>query len=270
MKRKKQWMMLSEIIGGNVRRLRESQGILQEQIAHTARERFGFEWTQATIASIEAGKRRLSLEEFILLPMILSFGCLQGSEWVEHFVELPDLFPDALDIVRLSDSAFAESCRLREIIAGKASEAWGVSHSNVSGGPGWITPAKQQFVNSLPEAAKRVINDLHEFEAIRNQIAPNATKLGFVDVQNEAAGEAERKVARKFRTSPTAVAIAAREKWQRSLTAERDARISKIDTDNPRHRQAIRGHITRQLIDELAEELKPNSKSPSKRKPSAK
>ena len=73
--------------------MRESHGVLQEQIARTARERFGLlEWVQGTVAAIESGKRYLSLEEFLLLPMILSFTWYD-RERPEKFIELTDLLP---------------------------------------------------------------------------------------------------------------------------------------------------------------------------------
>jgi transcriptional regulator with XRE-family HTH domain len=61
--------------------------------------------------------------------------------------------------------------------------------------------------------------------------------------------EATVKAARRLGADPVEVDAKARQLWGRSLTAERDARVgvasrSRVD-------QARRGHVTRQLIDEL-------------------
>src|SRR5262249_9471208 len=80
----------------------------------------------------------------------------------------------------------------------------------------------------------------------------------------EALQDAEQKAARALRVSPGAVVEAAHQRWGRGFTAERDRRVGaytapmlKQDPDEarrpewPRRLQAIRGHITRELLEEL-------------------
>lgn len=260
MKNERKPLTLPQLIGSQIRRIRESSQTLQEQIAQTARERFGLEWTQATVAAIETGKRNLSVEEFLLLPMILSFAQNPNGQRIEPFVELADLFPNSHDIVKLNKSTFAANWRLLQIVQGKASDAWGMSHNASSGGGGWMTPGKGKALAAMPESVKQLIRQLGEVESTRQQIASELPVSHF-QLLNEAAGEAEKKIARKFHLSPSAVAILARKKWNRSLTEERDARIGVVGNDpDPRRRQALRGHVTRELIEELAPELKKLSK----------
>jgi hypothetical protein len=65
--------------------------------------------------------------------------------------------------------------------------------------------------------------------------------------------DAEQKAARRLRTFPLAVAVAARRRWRRSFTEERDHRVTaQAQPDaTPRTLQALRGHVTRALLDEL-------------------
>jgi transcriptional regulator with XRE-family HTH domain len=67
-------------------------------------------------------------------------------------------------------------------------------------------------------------------------------------------GEAEQKAARKLHMDALDLATAAQRRWGRSLTEERDARVKdSAPADlSPRSRQALRGRVTRQLLEELA------------------
>jgi transcriptional regulator with XRE-family HTH domain len=70
----------------------------------------------------------------------------------------------------------------------------------------------------------------------------------------EAIHEATGKAARRLGRTPTEVSVASAELWGRPLTHERDARLNDDAADgdeDPRRRQARRGHITRALIEEL-------------------
>ncbi|TFV67227.1 UNVERIFIED_ORG: hypothetical protein E4P37_03455 [Bacillus sp. AZ43] len=69
----------------------------------------------------------------------------------------------------------------------------------------------------------------------------------------EAVTEATVKAARRLGRTPTEVSVASAELWGRPLTHERDARLDgdPEGDDDPRRRQARRGHVTRALIDEL-------------------
>jgi hypothetical protein len=77
-------------------------------------------------------------------------------------------------------------------------------------------------------------------------------------------GDAETKAARALRTSPVAVALPALSRWDHSFTEERDARVTQRVGDratDARALQALRGHVTRQLMDELRPALNPVMKN---------
>jgi transcriptional regulator with XRE-family HTH domain len=72
-------------------------------------------------------------------------------------------------------------------------------------------------------------------------------------VMLSASGEAEQKAARKLGVTPHVIAAAAWDLWRRSLTEERNARVDQesLDTTEARSSQALRGHVTRQLLGEI-------------------
>jgi hypothetical protein len=69
-------------------------------------------------------------------------------------------------------------------------------------------------------------------------------------------GDAERHAARKLGTTPEQINVAALRRWGRTLAEERDHRLSEQTAElSARSRQALRGHITRDLLTELQDEL---------------
>jgi hypothetical protein len=74
-------------------------------------------------------------------------------------------------------------------------------------------------------------------------------------LEAEALGDAEAKAARRFKVSAVEIARMARQLWGRSLTAERDRRLTeKIgQVSSRRTLQALRGHVGRTLMAEIAD-----------------
>jgi transcriptional regulator with XRE-family HTH domain len=59
------------LVGGHVRRLRTEQGLTQEDVAEGMVER-GFGWTRVTVAEIEGGKRRITIDEWLGLALVFA------------------------------------------------------------------------------------------------------------------------------------------------------------------------------------------------------
>ncbi len=76
-------------------------------------------------------------------------------------------------------------------------------------------------------------------------------------VEQDSRGDAEQKAARKFGLPVEDLCLIAYELWHWSLTRERDFRIRAVKPkpSSARSLQALRGHITRDLYDELAEPI---------------
>src|SRR5258707_11551520 len=62
---------LATLLGQRLRALREGGGKRQEDLAAAARGH-GLSWSRATVAAIETGRRRLSVDELLLLPVALN------------------------------------------------------------------------------------------------------------------------------------------------------------------------------------------------------
>ncbi|MBL7493881.1 hypothetical protein I6A60_31315 [Frankia sp. AgB1.9] len=69
-------------------------------------------------------------------------------------------------------------------------------------------------------------------------------------------GEAERKTARALGVTPADVISAAYRLWKRPLTDERDRIVTERDPDaSPDRRRALRGQVTRTLVEQLTAEI---------------
>ena len=81
---------------------------------------------------------------------------------------------------------------------------------------------------------------------------PAATPAQIVQAERAGRGEVELKAAKRLGVEPEAVSLAAFGRWGHSLTDERDAQVeTAVAGASPRTAQALRGHVTRQLIAEL-------------------
>lgn len=78
-------------------------------------------------------------------------------------------------------------------------------------------------------------------------------RQAYEQVMLSSAGEAEQKAARRLGVSPQTIAEAAYDTWRRSLTDERNSRVEELTNSEKSARsvQALRGHVTRQLLNEL-------------------
>lgn len=74
--------------------------------------------------------------------------------------------------------------------------------------------------------------------------------------------EADRAVARKLGISTADVTRIAKRRWQSTLTEERDRRVNERlgDTASPRKIQAVRGHVTRELTNDIEAAIKKGKK----------
>ena len=232
---------LAKLIGTRLRELRERAGVRQEQIAASARQA-GFQgWTQATVAAVESGRRRLSLEEFLVLPTILEWAGV-GQ------IPLADLLSDGLAalsphaVVGAGTAVSAET--LRAMLSGRAAVDMPQTPKRLD------TPKTQEVRRGFG------VGDLSPERVYRVALASQ--------------GGAEVHAARVLGCSPLAVALAAERTWRRSLTEERDARVNQrvglddfaagVDAADRRGLahpvsiatvQAHRGHVTRDLIEQL-------------------
>lgn len=222
---------LGAVIGAGVRALRLEQGLTQDELARSLRN-VGLDWDQGALARLEAGGRGVSPEQELLLAQALGverYRLVAGEddEWVT-----------------LSPRARWRVVAVRAAYAGA--------------NPGDM-PASD-FEDPVMRSARkvaRVITGRAEQRAVAAKVWRRAT-VGQLNEVVEAVGDAERKAGRALGVDPVAVSAAAHKKWGRSFTAERDARAAGLVEEGAGRRalQALRGHVTRQLIAELAPIIK--------------
>jgi transcriptional regulator with XRE-family HTH domain len=227
---------VGQLIGRNLRAMREAEGESQDKLAERVRAA-GLNWSRSTIAALEAGTKTLDVGEFALLSVALlqpPERLLAGPGWIEA-APGARMTAEALRRVHNGSEAFGEitmadldTPEIRE-----ARETWAKA----------TTPA---LAEGLEETQRRF--------ATYQRIVPRFTHGQLRAAQFAARNDAEMKAARKLHLDDAVeVAFAALRLWGRSLTEERDARVSAMAPPDasPRTLQALRGHITRQLLEEL-------------------
>ncbi len=189
-----------------MRSIRDTHGVTAEDVAAQARAH-GLSWQRSTVASIEIGRRGLSVEEFVLLPAILTEALRQSGGWDEKQYLPIHVLLEALPSIEMNERLTLPGDALQRVM---------------DGGP---------LVVLLDES----------LESMASVLAP----------------ETERHAARVLDVEPGAVLIAAVRIWGHGLTEERDRRAAEQQPDDEARgsRRTRRGHITRQLIEELRAEL---------------
>lgn len=214
-------------IGAHLNALLQDRGISAERLAAEARA-LGLPWSRTTLKNLFAGRRRLSVGEFLLLSDLIG----RAADLSEP-LPLEDLLPegDPVDLGGLLVDAEA----LRGLVRGRP-----------------LRPKDLTKVQDDQRLRSRVSADLVpglSFEIV-DALARGA-RVTAEDVLRDAAGEAEMNAASAWGTIPEVIVITAYRKWGHSLNAERDQRL-----DDPRRASpAARGHATRSAIRQLAHDL---------------
>jgi transcriptional regulator with XRE-family HTH domain len=207
---------LAEVVGRSVRAAREEIGMSQDLVARLLRG-YGLNWTRSALAKFERGERdTLTFEQLVILALAL----LRTPASLVEGAEWVTLGPDS----RMRGSALAQLLR---------------------GDPGaWLND--DDFDVPLWREAVKI-----------TQRVPGKVSSSF-DVWRLAAwaaGDTEARAARRLGRKPVEVARAAYRLWGRNLAEERDHRLHLDEEVGARSLPALRGHITRQLMDELRTEL---------------
>jgi hypothetical protein len=193
----------------------------QEDAAAQARAAGLSSWIRGTVAQAEVGARRLNFEEVLLLA--LAYGTTPAEFLVGEDEDLVELAPRAQVPVRT----------LRALLSGQAATT-GRPADGATGPP-------KSGAGRRPGLAEARRLGLDREAAIRAM---------------EQVGEAERHAARRLGTTPDSINLRAVSRWGRTLAEERDARVAERAADaSPRQLQALRGHVTRELLTELASDV---------------
>lgn len=256
---------LAAIVGDRLKAFREQHQLRQSDLA-TAAEKAGLSWSRSSVAALEAGTRNLSIEELILLPLVISNA---GG------LEEPFLPPESL--VLLTRHSHVEADQISQSFAALTQGPIAKHHPTaVVVSSGGIVPDAQSdaALDPLADDLDLGISDgradgsreLQKLQFQANEMAILRTLYEMypkVDLDKVTRPEVTNydlyfKVARRLDVpgskiradeyiKPFSIAL-----WGRSFEAERDARAAdRGPYESPRSAQAARGHVTREMISEL-------------------
>ncbi len=230
---------LSAVIGQRMRALREAAGDRQADVAKRARLH-GLDWTQPTVAAIEMGRRAVAIEELLVLPIL--FGGPNYDDFTGR--ELVDFMPPDGSYVALGKGAAVSARFLRSVARGETERV------RVDDFPAVFKNMKFDF-EPIVRMEKFILAGWPELAEMKAEEAEYARPRDFRD-------DTVVNAARRLDVDPLDVSVGARLLWHRPFAEERDRRaIEAADHDAPpRTIQALRGHVTRELLAELEPEIR--------------
>lgn len=213
----KEPLLLQDLIVENMRRIRRERGLLQEDVATAARW-VGVMWSSVTVTQIESQNRLLSLDEFLLLPLILK-------------CKIKDLLAtdDQDQLIKLGFGTVLDAETVAELVSTKGPQ---------------LRDDQVPMLPGLEEKLDSRIKEAISFTGLE------PTLLSYLAVREGARGEAERKAAQTLKRPAVEITALALRLWSRSLTEERDARAEEQKSEGKEVR-AVRGHITRTLLEDI-------------------
>ncbi|WP_371652863.1 MULTISPECIES: helix-turn-helix domain-containing protein [unclassified Streptomyces] len=217
---------LRQVLGAGLRDIRKARGLKQEEAAALLQRHGLTTWIRGTVAQAEVGARRIALEEVLLLALAFE---VSPADFV---VGEPD------DLVELSPGARLTVGAVKALLSDDAAA-----------------------VQAMPERAVEITESL----ALTNRTSDFLAEVqrsgradpALVERAVASVGEAERHVARKVGTSPEWVNLVALQRWDRTLSQERDRRLQqRLPAASQGQLTSLRGHITRELLTELEHDLR--------------
>jgi transcriptional regulator with XRE-family HTH domain len=216
---------LREVLAAGMKQTRQCRELRQEEVAERLRSYGLTSWLRGTVAQAEVGARRLVLEEVLLLAVALE---TTPAELVQG---------DPGELVELGSDARLSIEAVRQLLSGVVQTM-----------P--VPSAVSQTLRASPE----MLSEASRFGLSDPEI---------IDRAITGVTEADRHVARKVGISPEHVSLAAMSRWGHTLAEEREHRLAERSGEDvsARQLQALRGHVTRELMTELEPELRDTGKS---------
>lgn len=232
---------LGQLLGEHLRVIRSEQGLSDEDVARRARA-VGLPWSRATVLAFENGKRKsVAVEELLLLSY--AFGVEPGDWFVGK------------GWAQLTPEARASLGVIRTMLAGSPTDQWTRINERL-----WDLPKFKDAPGVIGAQFERLNERLRKAKQV---LGPDAATETAIKAVEAAAGKAEVKAAYKLRVEPLDVSLTAFRLWGRSLSQERDRRVSEaIRTMTFRSLQTTRGRVTRMLIKEIGPRLEQLTRHP--------
>jgi hypothetical protein len=213
---------VAQVVGQNMRRLRESRAKVLHDVASAARD-LGLTWDASAVSRIETGRRDLTLDEFLALPLVMTLA-------LNDTVTMVDLLQ--VDIDRdVFVKSFERTPSILNVLAMLAEP--------------YVAFVKPQYADKPGESARPYL----EAAKVSAQVArePAEERSSYREMQA---------LADEFDVRVKEVMAACSALWGEhtlSPSGERERRLrnSGADLSNPASVRTLRGHITRQLTAEL-------------------
>jgi transcriptional regulator with XRE-family HTH domain len=213
---------IREVVGENVRRIRDEAGARQDDVAAAARG-VGLSWTRSKITALERGEKALDLAEAVLLAEAM-------GEVAGHPVGVADLLAGD-GAVRLSRITVLHRKALRRFLDGD--------------------PVKF-LVRDIPGGRERMREAWAKIPATFKRmelLGAGDAKVETLRHAETVVGEVEERAGRTLGLSKMEVVWLSVGLWDRTLSEERDRRVG--DDVPLSSRSAKRGRVTRQLVEDL-------------------
>lgn len=231
---------IEDIVRRNVATLRSKAQMTQQALADEVLAR-GIPWTRETVAQVETTNRRLGFTEAIAVAASLD-------------VPLARLTATGADVIAVGDSEWT-AAYLAAAVAGTAGDIFAADSYSVPVSspvpPGEPVPTSDRLEDRSGRAGGRrrrravVVGDDEVPEPSRGT------------TQQRTAERIERRL--RLRVTPGDVDTAAQNLWSRSLDSEHERRVSDRHARTGGSLKTIRGHVSRDLDRELANEVERNA-----------
>lgn len=226
------WPMdIHGLLGLGIRRRREQLGLRQEDAAQRFQVNGLPTWRRSTVAQVEAGTRRPSLGDLLLVAMALE--CDLVSLIPEDVKEPVDLSPNVAVPPALVRMLLADWDKFRELPGYEHPDEW--------------LPRALERQRAVRERLRPQLQMIRERSP--RQVIARDRRIAFGP-----ATEAEVRAADRLKVEPPVLKFASRILWDRNFEEERDSRAGDGDVPPPTL-QARRGHATRAMLDQLRDFL---------------
>lgn len=232
-------------MGRRLREFRVAQGMRQEDIADAARY-YGFNWGRSSVAALEAGNRDLDFSEILLLPKIVR----RLGGWDESLL--------SGQTIALSETLSVSSSEMLRMMLDLFEPLTDPSQSDDDE---LVLGAISNEQRDLDVDIKReVAREVLLYDQILFQLWPNY-KIG-PGWRDYSGGEIVRTIAGRLEVpgggepNTSLVRSFSLGMWGHLPGEERDTRANERGPyESKRALQSARGHVTRELIDELQHEI---------------
>lgn len=211
-------------VGENVRRIRAERGIAADELAMELKS-VGLNWNANRVYELERGNKTVSIPELIALAY--SFSALNSP------VKLSDLF-EGEEPILLNEKMSITTSHMKEIFEGaplgQGLKDWPMRRRQFMEATESVSPLSAEALMELGRFNEGGVN--------ADSAASAYTSIGL----------AELKAAKALGLTMAELIGACLAIWGRTLTSERDSRAEGL-------RGQAKGHVTRELLDELREHI---------------